>query len=119
VISSVTRAFCRDCTRARLSTEGKLYLCLFANHGYDLRALLRGDRERPAATMEQLESGRRPDLEDTRRPLFGTSNRNYRSATQGRDVVHRRLGAHVAVEFDDDDALHNINPAEDAEGRAA
>jgi cyclic pyranopterin phosphate synthase len=56
VISSVTRAFCRDCTRARLSTEGKLYLCLFANHGYDLRALLRGDGERPAATMEQLET---------------------------------------------------------------
>ncbi|WP_321783211.1 GTP 3',8-cyclase MoaA [Paraburkholderia sp. J94] len=42
-ISSVTRAFCGDCTRARLSTEGKLYLCLFASMGYDLRALLRGD----------------------------------------------------------------------------
>jgi cyclic pyranopterin phosphate synthase len=42
VISSVTQAFCRDCTRARLSTEGKLYLCLFATVGYDLRALLRG-----------------------------------------------------------------------------
>ncbi len=42
-ISSVTRAFCRDCNRARLSMEGKLYLCLFATHGHDLRALLRGD----------------------------------------------------------------------------
>ncbi len=42
VISSVTRAFCHDCNRARLSTEGKLYLCLFASHGHDLRALLRG-----------------------------------------------------------------------------
>jgi GTP 3',8-cyclase len=41
VISSVTQAFCRDCNRARLSTEGKLYLCLFANQGYDLRPLLR------------------------------------------------------------------------------
>jgi cyclic pyranopterin phosphate synthase len=41
VISSVTRAFCRDCNRARLSTEGKLYLCLFASGGHDLRALLR------------------------------------------------------------------------------
>ena len=41
-ISSVTRAFCRDCNRARLSTEGKLYLCLFASEGYDLRTLLRG-----------------------------------------------------------------------------
>jgi len=43
VISSVTQAFCKDCTRARLSTEGKLFLCLFASQGHDLRALLRGD----------------------------------------------------------------------------
>jgi len=42
VISSVTQAFCGDCTRARLSTEGKLYLCLFASTGHDLRALVRG-----------------------------------------------------------------------------
>jgi cyclic pyranopterin phosphate synthase len=41
VISSVTQAFCRSCTRARLSTEGRLYLCLFATGGYDLRRLLR------------------------------------------------------------------------------
>jgi cyclic pyranopterin phosphate synthase len=41
VISSVTQAFCRDCTRARLSTEGRLYLCLFAGAGYDLRRPLR------------------------------------------------------------------------------
>jgi len=43
-ISSVTKAFCRDCNRARLSTEGKLFLCLFASRGHDLRALLRGHR---------------------------------------------------------------------------
>ena len=42
VISSVTQAFCSDCNRARLSTEGKLFLCLFASQGHDLRALLRG-----------------------------------------------------------------------------
>jgi cyclic pyranopterin phosphate synthase len=41
VIASVTQAFCRDCTRARLSTDGKLYTCLFAKHGHDLRGLLR------------------------------------------------------------------------------
>ncbi len=44
VISSVTQAFCKDCTRARLSTEGKLYTCLFATRGHDLRALLRAGR---------------------------------------------------------------------------
>jgi len=41
VISSVTQAFCHDCNRARLSTEGKIYLCLFAHTGHDLRGLLR------------------------------------------------------------------------------
>ena len=41
VISSVTQAFCGDCNRARLSTEGQLYLCLFAAQGHDLRSLLR------------------------------------------------------------------------------
>ena len=41
VISSVTQAFCGDCNRARLSTEGQLYLCLFASKGYDLRTLVR------------------------------------------------------------------------------
>jgi cyclic pyranopterin phosphate synthase len=41
VIASVTQAFCRDCTRARLSTDGRVYLCLFAQRGYDLRGLLR------------------------------------------------------------------------------
>jgi len=42
-ISSVTQAFCSDCTRARLSAEGKLYTCLFATEGTDFRAPLRAD----------------------------------------------------------------------------
>jgi cyclic pyranopterin phosphate synthase len=41
VISSVTRPFCRDCTRARLSADGQLYTCLFAVSGLDVRAVLR------------------------------------------------------------------------------
>jgi cyclic pyranopterin phosphate synthase len=41
VISSVTQAFCESCTRIRLSTDGKLYTCLFAGEGHDLRGLLR------------------------------------------------------------------------------
>ena len=51
VISSVTQAFCGDCNRARLSTEGQLYLCLFASQGHDLRQLIRG-----SASDEQLAS---------------------------------------------------------------
>jgi cyclic pyranopterin phosphate synthase len=60
VISSVTQAFCRDCNRARLSTEGKLFLCLFATHGHDLRALLRGgcSDEQISAAIGQIWAGR-------------------------------------------------------------
>ncbi len=50
VISSVTQAFCSDCNRARLSTEGKLYLCLFASQGYDLRPLLRETNSNDSGT---------------------------------------------------------------------
>ena len=51
VITSVTQPFCSDCTRARISAEGKLYTCLFAIRGTDLRALLRA-----GATDEELEA---------------------------------------------------------------
>jgi cyclic pyranopterin phosphate synthase len=42
LVASVTQAFCGDCTRVRISAEGKLYTCLFASQGHDLRKLLRG-----------------------------------------------------------------------------
>ena len=41
IIASVTRPFCRQCTRARLSSDGRLLLCLFAEHGTNLRDMLR------------------------------------------------------------------------------
>jgi len=44
VISSVTQAFCSTCTRARLSTDGKLYTCLFTPSGHDLRVLMRSGK---------------------------------------------------------------------------
>src|SRR5574342_13166 len=49
VIASVTQPFCRDCNRARLSAEGKLYTCLFAVKGHDFKSLLRS-----GATDEEL-----------------------------------------------------------------
>ena len=56
VISSVTQAFCHDCNRARLSTEGQLYLCLFAGQGHDVRGLLRhhASDEQLAAAIGQV-----------------------------------------------------------------
>ena len=61
VISSVTQAFCGDCNRARLSTEGRLYLCLFASQGYDLRQLLRDPAQSDnelAQTVDAIWRGR-------------------------------------------------------------
>ncbi|MEP6506184.1 MAG: GTP 3',8-cyclase MoaA, partial [Betaproteobacteria bacterium] len=60
LVSSVTQAFCGSCNRARLSTDGQLWLCLFATHGHDLRALLRGgagDAE-IAAAIDHVWGGR-------------------------------------------------------------
>ena len=48
----MTQAFCVDCNRARLSTEGQLYLCLFASQGYDLRSLIRGSLSDEALRLQ-------------------------------------------------------------------
>jgi cyclic pyranopterin phosphate synthase len=53
IIASVTQPFCRDCTRARLSADGKLYTCLFATEGHDLRAPLRAGAD-DSALRDQL-----------------------------------------------------------------
>ncbi|MCF8152399.1 MAG: GTP 3',8-cyclase MoaA, partial [Sulfuritalea sp.] len=60
VISSVTQACCSSCTRIRLSTEGQLYTCLFAQGGHDLRALLRegGDDEKLQRLIANVWRGR-------------------------------------------------------------
>jgi cyclic pyranopterin phosphate synthase len=60
VIASVTQPFCGDCTRTRLSAEGRLFTCLFAVRGHDLRALLRSGAsdEQLAAEVRELWRGR-------------------------------------------------------------
>ena len=80
VISSVTQAFCRDCNRLRLSTEGKVYLCLFAHRGHDLRALLRGgcDDEHVAATIAQIWAARDDRYSELRGSKAATPNSDER-----------------------------------------
>ena len=80
VISSVTQAFCHDCNRARLSTEGKLYLCLFASQGYDLRELIRGaatdaDITSAIGHIWSLRTDRYSELRSTLAPDTGTGAR--------------------------------------------
>ena len=86
VITSVTQPFCGDCTRARISAEGKLYTCLFAIRGTDLRALLRS-----GASDEELDGGDRRRLDEANRPLLGAPHRADLRAAPNRDVLHRRL----------------------------
>ena len=79
-ISSVTQAFCADCNRARLSTEGKLYLCLFANQGHDLRSLLRSqmpqtDLESAIGHIWQGSTDRYSELRSSQAPDTGVGLR--------------------------------------------
>jgi GTP 3',8-cyclase len=71
VISSVTRPFCGGCTRARLSADGRLYTCLFARSGTDLRALLRAGASdgQIAAVLSSLWGERTDRYSELRAPL--------------------------------------------------
>jgi GTP 3',8-cyclase len=86
VISSVTHAFCRGCNRARLSTEGRLYLCLFATQGHDLRHLLR----EAAASDEQI-GGALAEIWAARRDRY-SELRAAGQAAQGRKVEMHYIG---------------------------
>jgi GTP 3',8-cyclase len=72
-ISSVTQAFCGDCSRARLSTEGRLYTCLFATRGHDLRGLLRGADPVNDAQLASAIAGVWGGREDRYSQLRGTA----------------------------------------------
>lgn len=69
IISSVTQPFCGDCTRARLSAEGRLYTCLFASQGHDLRGLLRRGAadEEVAQAIRQIWHAREDRYSEMRR----------------------------------------------------
>ena len=73
-ISSVTQPFCRDCTRARISAEGKLYTCLFAVQGRDARAVLRdgGDDEALEAFVREVWSVRNDRYSELRSAATST-----------------------------------------------
>ena len=73
LISSVTQAFCADCNRARLSTEGKLFLCLFASTGYDLKSLLRNHAsdEDITSAIGHIWSARDDRYSETRSEVHG------------------------------------------------
>ena len=85
VISSVTQAFCQDCSRARLSTEGQLYLCLFAHGGHDLKPLLRGNAsdEQVLSALGHIWQGR-ADRYSELRALRGPDTTDAGSPTQRR-----------------------------------
>jgi cyclic pyranopterin phosphate synthase len=89
MISSVTQAFCHDCSRIRLSTEGKLYTCLFATRGHDLRALLRDGRDdlEIQSSIAQLWSRRADRYSETR-----TVNTEGLSRAAGKKIEMSYIG---------------------------
>ncbi|MDO9253315.1 MAG: GTP 3',8-cyclase MoaA [Hydrogenophaga sp.] len=84
VISSVTQAFCGDCNRARLSTEGRLYSCLFAGQGHDLRQLLRN----PSTVTDETLSGVIAAIWQRRTDRY-SEQRSSRSSIHGALPTHR------------------------------
>ncbi len=77
VITSVTQPFCGDCTRARLSADGKLFTCLFATTGTDLRAVLR------TATSDE-------DLEDRISQVWSSRTDRYSEIrSEATSALHR------------------------------
>ncbi len=72
LIRSVTKPFCRDCQRLRLSADGKVFTCLFAAEGYDLRGLLRSSApdETIAAAIRGLWGERRDRYSEERGEVF-------------------------------------------------
>jgi cyclic pyranopterin phosphate synthase len=82
VIASVTQAFCRDCTRARLSTDGRLYTCLFATQGHDLRAMLRAgasddDLRNAIAAVWRVRADRYSELRSASTPALPKVEMSY------------------------------------------
>ena len=106
VIASVTRPFCGDCTRARLSAEGQLYTCLFAVQGTDLKGPLRdGEGDDGAGGPDPrgvvLAYG----------PVLGAAERGHGAAAEGGDVRPRRLSRPLPV------ASRRMWPAGSSTGR--
>lgn len=77
LIGSVTRPFCRSCTRARVTAIGEIYTCLFGARGHDLRALLRGGAtdEEIAATLRGIWGARDDRYSELRSQLGGSAER--------------------------------------------
>lgn len=84
-ISSVTKPFCSDCNRIRLSADGHLYTCLFANHGYDIKSALRsGESEREIEQRLKALWGQRHDRYSEQRSHFdGTTTKKEMSYLGG------------------------------------
>jgi cyclic pyranopterin phosphate synthase len=94
VISSVTQAFCSDCNRARLSTEGQLYLCLFAFQGHDLRSLLRtgASDEVIQASISGIWAQRDDRYSQLRSQLLPATSENPAATTAPRRVEMSYIG---------------------------
>ena len=99
-ISSVSQPFCGACSRARLSSEGKFYTCLFATHGLDLRAPLRAGAD--DADILQLIRGVWNGRTDRYSELREELRRTEPDSEEDRNELHRRLNPMTFTHLDAD-----------------
>lgn len=80
IISSVSAPFCGSCVRARLSSDGKLYTCLFSNNGHDLKEVLRNGDQKLRARIRKIWNGRHDrysELRDSSKPAPAKAEMSY------------------------------------------
>lgn len=96
-ISSVTQAFCGDCSRLRMSTEGRLYTCLFATQGYELRSLLRDPSQRDEEITARIAAlwAQREDRYSQLRTLPS----DPRSADAGHDAAQAAASSRIEMSY--------------------
>ena len=81
-IESITNPFCGDCSRARLSANGSIYTCLFADKGHDVRGILRMD------ALDEDISQAIHSIWTERKDRYSEERSVQTKRSQGRDVIH-------------------------------
>ena len=99
VISSITAPFCGDCSRARLTSDGGLYTCLFGSESTDIKGPLRsGASDDELSALLRVRWARRSDRYSEVRAEALTKGARLSRSPQGRDVPDRRI-AHLPIRF--------------------
>lgn len=98
-ISAVSNPFCGECSRLRMSSEGKVYTCLFAQEGFDLRPILKGKGNGPETTLA---------LENEIKKIWKGRDDHYSAEREEREALEREKGDPRYTETNPEDGLRRI-----------